>query len=146
MSIIQWNIQSIRTNFNELKFLLTNLNPSCVCLQETMLGSHQMNSPTGYTIVQSPRKRDDGHERSVAILIKNTINFSIIPLDTELQAVAVRIWLGKWYNICSLYLPHIPIQQNSLENLISQLPCPFLLLGDMNAKHPLWNENPNDKG
>ena len=58
MSILQWNIQSIRTKFNELKILLSELNPCCVCLQETMLGDNQMNPPSGYVMLQSRRVRD----------------------------------------------------------------------------------------
>ena len=147
MKIIQWNIQSITSNFSELKVLLNNLNPSCVCLQETMLGDKKFRPPSNYNIVQSPKKRDDGHERSVAILVNKNNNFRTVQLNTSLQAVAIKIWLGKWYTVCSIYLPHITVAQNELETLINQLPEPFLLLGDMNARHHLWGEPvDNDKG
>lgn len=147
MSILQWNIQSIKSNFCELKVLLREEAPSCVCLQETMLGDFKMNPPSQYKIIQSQRKRDDGHERGTAILVRNNTNFEELPLTTNLQAVAAKVWFGKWYTVCSIYLPHIPIQQSDIESLIVQLPRPFLLLGDMNARHHLWGENIiNEKG
>ena len=147
MSILQWNIQSLKSNFSELKTLLHDLNPTCVCLQETMLGDKVCSPPSSYDIIQSPKKRNDGHERSVAILINKNCSFKPLPLNTPLQAVAVQLWLGRWYTVCSLYLPHIVVTQNELENLIDQLPEPFLLLGDMNARHHLWGEPiDNDRG
>ena len=88
MNIIQWNIQSITSNFSELKVLLNNQNPSCVCLQEIMLGDKKFKPSSNYNIVQSPRKRDDGHERSVTILINKSNNYKTVQLNTPLQAIA----------------------------------------------------------
>ena len=112
-----------------------------------MLGDKVCTPRSRYDIIQSPRKRNDGHERRVAILINNNCSFKPLPLNTPLQAVAVQLWLGKWYTVSSLYIPHIVVTQNELENLINQLPEPFLLLGDMNARHHLWGEPiDNDRG
>ena len=65
--ILQWNLQSIKTKYSELKILLKDYEPCCVHLQETMHGNRQLKSPSGYTILQSERARDDGHERGTAI-------------------------------------------------------------------------------
>ena len=35
--IIQWNSRGLKSNYNELLLLLTLLNPSVFCLQETFL-------------------------------------------------------------------------------------------------------------
>ena len=121
MIMLQWNIQSIRTKFNELKILLSELNPCCVSLQETMLGDNQMNPPSGYVMLQSRRVRDDRHERSVAILVNNSVQHENILLNTQLQAAALRIGLGKWYTICTIYLPHIVLTRVDIEQLIGQL-------------------------
>ena len=147
MNILQWNLTSMNTNFNELKILIQENNPTCICLQETRHGDKILKPPSGYKITQSPKKRDDDHERGVAVLIRNNINYKIITLNTNLQAVATRIWMGKWYTVCSIYLPHIDVEKNDILNLLQQLPEPFLLLGDMNARHHLWGEEiDNQKG
>ena len=69
----------------------------------------------------------------------------IIPLNTNLQAVATRLWMGKWYTVCSIYLPHIDVEKNDILNLLQQLPEPFLLLGDMNDRHHLWGEETDNQ-
>ena len=47
--------------------------------------------------------------------------------------------------ICSIYLPGaIGFTNSDLQNLINQLPPPFLLLGDFNAHNPLWGGNDLD--
>ena len=146
MSIIQWNLQSYRTQFNDLKHLLSSTKPACVCLQET-LARNKLNPPSGYKIFTNTPVRTDGHERGSAILVASSIHSKEINLDTSLQAVALRVWLGKWYSICSLYLPHVPVTREEIHHLISQLPSPFLVLGDMNARHEFWGEPlNNDKG
>ena len=147
MNILQWNITSLKTNFCDLKLLLKDENPACVCLQETRHGDQQLNPPSGYRILLSPKKRDDGHERGTALLINKNTNFKKLQLNTNLQAVAAKVWLNKWYTVCSLYLPHINVSEAEIVNLIDQLPKPFLLLGDMNARHSLWGEPiDNEKG
>ena len=148
MNIIQWNITSYRTNFPELKILIRQENPICICLQETRHGDRILNPPSKYNIIQSPKKRDDDHERGVAILIRKNINYQNVQLTTNLQAVAARIWMGKWYTICTLYLPHHDVTEAELTGLILQLPKPYLILGDMNARHHIWGEpvdNPKGK-
>ena len=62
-------------------------------------------------------------------------------MQTPQQAVAVQIDLNKRYTICSLYLPpNDLVQHEVIVDLINQLPQPFLLLGDMNSRHPLWGD------
>ena len=69
-----------------------------------------------------------------------------MPLHTTLEAAAVTINSTKRYTICSVYLsPNANIDMEELKSLIRQLPRPFLLLGDFNAKHPAWDfENSAD--
>ena len=131
---------SYRTQFQDLKLLLRQHIPACICLQETLIANRHINAPSGYTIVCSQPVRQDGHERGTALLIHNRVAYDIIHLNTELQAVAATLHLQKSYTICSLYLPHVPVTTRALEQLLDQLPSPYLLLGDMNAKSPLWGD------
>ena len=145
MSILQWNLTSMNTNFEELDHLLSYKPQMCVCLQETRHGDKNLNPPTGYNITQSDRKRDDYHERGVAILTRKYTNVKPIPLNTNLQAIATRVWLNKSYTVCSLYLPHIPVTKAEIQNLMNQLPKPFILVGDMNARYKQWGENVDNR-
>lgn len=139
-SLIQWNLASYRSKFAELKLLLRDFSPSCVCLQETLLRDLPGIPPSHYSLVQSRVTRPDGHERGAAILVHKSFNFQHFPLNTTLQAVAVTLRLSKAYTICSLYLPHVPVSYQELHNLIQQLPRPFVLMGDFNARSPDWGD------
>ena len=139
-SVIQWNLQSYRTKFSKSRILIKNLFPVCICLQETMHKHNRVSLPKGYAAEVSPLTREDGHERGAAILVQTRFLYNRVPLNTELQAVAIKMHLEKTYTICSLYLPHVAVTKQEIMNLIDQLELPFLLLGDMNARSPLWGE------
>ena len=135
---MQWNIQAIYTHFNDLKYLLNKHNPTCICLQETLINNRPIYPPSGYSILTSTPTRNDNHERGTAILIRNNIFHKQINLNTNLQAVAAKVYIDKIYTICSIYLPHTEITKRDLSQLINQLQPPFLILGDFNAKSPVW--------
>ena len=149
MKIVQWNIQSYNTNSEELKLLIHELgNPEVICLQETVLGHRPMYTPANYSAIQSRRFNEDDPERGVAIMINKGCHHEALQLENlgRVEAVAARVRLGyEWYTICSMYLsPNIRFSEDDISSVIAQLPEPFLLLGDMNAKHPTWGEYPSN--
>ena len=151
MDIIQWNCASYFAQFEQLKILIRDSNhPACLCLQETRHKGRALNPPSGYEAIYSASRRTDDHERGVALLVNKRVNFKKLDLliNSNIEAVAARVWLGKYYTICSIYLsPSLRLQETDILNLINQLPAPYLLLGDLNARHPRWGEPiSNDKG
>ena len=152
-SICHWNIRGYRGNYHHLRTLLSYSQASVVCLQESWLpNDFSTTCPRGFTIYtksgRDPNEDFLAEVGGVSILTKNTIAHSPLNLITNLQAVALRCHINKLYTICSLYLPpNSPVQISDLEDLISQLPSPFLLLGDFNARSPLWGDTvQNQKG
>ena len=74
-----------------------------------------------------------------SFFIKNSIPHTSVNLDTDLQAVAVRLSLHKTFTICTIYIPpRFNLAQKHIDNLVNQLPAPFLLVGDFNAHNELW--------
>ena len=56
-----------------------------------------------------------------------------------MQAVAVKASLHKTITVCNVHIPpHFNVAQNDLDNLVNQLPAPFLFIGDFNAHSDLW--------
>ena len=102
-------------------------------------------APKDYTMLfkRGTQNPETGRFRGgVAILVKHNTPYTQINLQTELQAIAIKIQLDKLYTVCSIYLPpQANIHRAQLENLIQQLPQPYLLLGDLNARHPLWGDD-----
>ena len=57
---------------------------------QTRHGNKILKPPSGYKIIQSPKKRDDDLERGVFVLIIKNIYYKIIPQNTNMQAVATK--------------------------------------------------------
>lgn len=147
-NIIQWNCRGLKANLNDLLLLITNYQPMVICLQETSLKANdkiKIKDYSQYNYIHEAQQRASG---GVSILIRNDIPQSKIPLETKLQAVAVKATLHRTLNICSIYIPpHEPIEETTLNKLIEQLPRPFLLLGDFNSHNIIWgSKNTNKKG
>ncbi|GBM83112.1 hypothetical protein AVEN_73108-1 [Araneus ventricosus] len=78
----------------------------------------------------------------LCILTSNLYPSSPLTLHTSLQAVAVQVHAITLVTVCSVYLlPHDVIDHHVLDNLIDQLPAPFLLLGDFNGHSALWGSD-----
>ena len=51
----------------------------------------------------------------------------------------------KTLTVCNIYLPpSLDVNFSDLEHLIEQLPAPFVLVGDLNAHSPLWDDVKQD--
>ena len=87
-------------------------------------------------------------EDEPSIVINNSVPQSLIPLNTNLQAVAVKVTLHRILHVCSIYLPpgdHFNMAD--IEHLISQLPKPFIIMGDFNSHSNVWGcRDPDQKG
>ena len=144
--IMQWNCRGIYSNYEELQHLLANFQPACICLQELILGQRDPPKPSGYRVYTSPRQNMG--RGGAAILAKNSLPAIEVDIQSELQAVAIRISLPKKYTICSIYLPpNTEVDKRELTDLIMQLPRPFLLLGDCNSRNVEWGDSTtNPKG
>lgn len=143
--IIQWNCRGLRSNYNEILLLLSLLNPSVLCLQETFLktdDSLNIKDYNSYNYIYSGGQRPSGGS---SILVKSCLPQREIPIQTELQAVAISVTLDKEITICSIYIPpSFSLKNEQLESLISQLPSPYLLVGDFNGHNILWGCKSNN--
>ena len=119
--------------------MINETNPGAICLQETKLGDKPFNFGLNYCFYRSPPIDSERAKGGAAIIIKKSVQQSSIDLNTRLQAVAVRVLFNKFLTICSIYLPpDCNFNCEDLQDLIDQLPPPFLILGDFNAHNPLW--------
>ena len=81
-----------------------------------------------------------------SIVVNNRVPQSLIPLNTNLQAIAVKVTLHKTIHVCSLYLP--PGDRFNivdLEHLLAQLPKPFIIMGDFNSHSSVWGCRDTDQ-
>lgn len=81
----------------------------------------------------------------VVIFIKSHTIPEEITLNTNLEAVAVKIRFPLCITLCNIYLPNSnSVNKIDLNNLISQLPTPFIILGDFNCHHFYWGSDKCD--
>ena len=93
--IIQWNCKGLRTRAEELKVLLRESNPGVICLQETKLGPEVFNPGLNYNIFSSAPPAGDHAHGGAAINVHKSLQYSPLPVVTDLQAVALTVVLEK---------------------------------------------------
>lgn len=142
--IVQWNCEGLKQKVDVLKEIIREKDPVCICLQETKLKYNADFKINGFKEFLKSKQLQEGENAhgGVGIWIQNSKPAHQVPLQTNLQAVAVSVMLHKTITICSLYLPpNEPITRQEIENLLHQLPKPFLVLGDYNAHSRLWYDD-----
>ena len=147
-TILQWNLRGFYCQQEHLKILLYRHNPIVVCLQETNFSAEHVAHIRHYSAYHRNRLTALHASGGVAIYIKDNIPHKEITLTTSLEAVAVSIMLSMPISICNVYLPNSnDLDPLILQELIHQLPHPFLLLGDFNSHSTLWGcSNTNTRG
>ena len=120
--------------------LTAEVNPVAVCLQETMLEQFTP-CPREFSFLRTPYDPAVGSIHGSILYIRKDIPHASLMLNTTLEAIAVKVHLDRQIALCSLYLPpNQPVSKEDILHLINQLPPPFMLVGDFNARHPLWGD------
>ena len=90
-SILQWNCRGFRPNFKEIKNLISNFRPYILALQETHFKDTDNVNIRGFDhYFKICVSEVDGRATG-----KKGIPHEALELDTELQAVAVKVSLHK---------------------------------------------------
>ena len=144
---MQWNCEGIKTKINSgdaLQFIKES-GAKILVWQETKLAKDQFFRIKGFKSYLKNLEVDGPTSHGgVGIFVKNFASSYQIKLNTSLQAVAVSVKIQARITICSIYLPpREPVELYQLQQLIDQLPKPFLLLGDFNAHHSMWHDSRN---
>ena len=158
MALIQWNIRGFTSNREQVRILFQEHDISAICLQETKLGNHSPNIGPNFIFYRSPPLIGARAQGGTGIIVHKSVNHRHVQLNTVLQACAVQIFTTKWITLCSVYLdPNLEdrlqdvhgncrqLALNDLQSLLDQLPQPFILMGDFNAKHTLWGNSNCDR-
>ena len=145
--IVQWNCRGLRHKIDEIQLIIKDYNPTAFCVQETLLKESESISIKNYTIYNTIPPIDNGKiSGGAGILVRNDTPHTELKLNTPLQATAIQLNIQKQITLCSIYLPpKANLNQKDLDNLMKQLPSPYLILGDFNAHNKLWGCSKNDK-
>ena len=138
--ILQWNCRGIRANYQDLQAVIRWRNPLIIGLQETKLAPAMRCAVKGYSVFRRDLVSQTIAHGGVLLAVHNSLPARQLPLQTTLQAVAVRVHvLHREITVCSLYLPPgIPLPVVELRQLFLELPAPVLVVGDFNAHSTAW--------
>lgn len=138
IKVLQWNIRSFVSNFNDLKILIKELNPDIIALSETFLRSYIDVSLSGYSLLRQDRA--DGYG-GIAFAIRNYIPY----VEIDLQAMVLPVGLQisgvqcAGYKIFNLYVPpDVRLSPSVLDHVFSLADRSSLFIGDFNAQNSLW--------
>jgi exonuclease III len=105
LNILQWNVKSFYARLPHIHQAIDELHPDILCLQETWLKNHnKINIKRFHDAVRFDRVGRTGG--GVMILIRQSIPFSIIDLNSRIESCAAKLYLPSGtISICCLYLP-----------------------------------------
>ena len=104
---------------------------------------HQHEKLYSYNYIKQYTDRSCGRS---SIIINKNIPHSKITLNTNMQAVTISATLHKTITVCSIYIPpNEEPKELELNNLIEQLPRPFIIMGDFNSHNEIWGSKKTDK-
>ena len=135
----------MKPNYNEVSLLISEYNPSVFCFQETFLKPDDNISLKGFNVYDCVHTNCLRPSGGASIFVKSSFPQRKIDLKTELQATAISVTLDRQITICSVYIPpSFSLNSQHLDNLLQQLPSPYILLGDFNGHNILWGGQNND--
>ena len=123
--IIQWNCRGLRSNREDIEWLISKYAPAAICLQETMLKPEH--TPTFKHYSAYYKSNIQGHG-GVCILV---------------EVVAVCITINhKTYTVASVYVPTSgTLNELAFDRMIKSFSSRYLVLGDFNGHSYLWGAN-----
>ena len=135
LTVLQLNIRNWKTNKYLFSVDLSNYHPHVILLNETSCTENNIKL-RGYYVIQNCTERFSG----VAILIHNTVQFSIIPTkDKDTLSIKINTSLGPLIIATSYIPPRLNVIPSISINKILDYNLPTLFIADFNAHHPMFH-------
>ncbi|KAE9534168.1 hypothetical protein AGLY_008675 [Aphis glycines] len=143
--IIQWNINGLQKHYTDIHRAKFSIQPIAFCFQETNLRPNASFTIRGYIGYFKNRQTNLRASGGVADFVSTLIESTEISIQSNLEVIAISLHTKNPLCICNIYLPDSSnLLLNDLNNIIRQLPKPFLFLGDFNSRNPIWGSNYTD--
>ena len=143
LNILHWNAEGIQNKKATLAERLKQEDIDVACIQETHLKENLRLSMRGYQVVR--QDRTDRIKGGVLILIKNSLPYQEIIVDTENQAEiqGIRVIMGN--ETLTIFNEYCPVDRNlSLGKIeIGETSC--IVVGDFNSHSEAWSYSEADR-
>ena len=156
LQIIQWNARSLSNNDSDLRVLLSTQSPHIVAIQETWLkqiDNQKNNTPyfRSYEVYRKDRKDRTRRGGGILMLIRKDITYKVKELTPfnnnnsklEIQIITIQS-NSQDIDIVNIYNPpDNNLNINEFKHYFSQINNNYLIMGDFNGHHPLWEPQKN---
>lgn len=116
-----------------------------ISLQETNLKNNFIPNIKNYNIFYTNRQNCIGASGGVASVIHIDYLCEQIPIYSNIEVIVVQITLESNISICNKYIPNqTSFNTFDEDNIIKQLPKPFILLGYFNSHSEYWGSDITD--
>ena len=143
LNILHWNAEGIQNKKATLAERLKQEDIDVACIQETHLKENLRLSMRGYQVVR--QDRTDRIKGGVLILIKNSLPYQEIIVDTENQAEiqGIRVIMGN--ETLTIFNEYCPVDRSlSLGKMeIGETSC--IVVGDFNSHSEAWGYSESDR-
>ena len=145
--MIQWNSNGISNKLEMVAKLITDQNPNIICFQESHFKKYDFRNLKNYKCFFKNRTNVEKASGGVATYIEEGLICEEYSVISSLESVVVSIFINnKKINICNVYLPNSQqLRLAELENLIEQLPKPYIIVGDFDSHNYIWGSNHIDE-
>ena len=146
-NIISWNCDGFFSHFNEFQIVCQDFNPIFFCVQETKFKFDYKPDRIGKfnCFSKNFQAANNVAQGGVLILINENYYATEFPLNSDFQAIAVKVFFPIEFVLCCLYIPNSKcLTKNQLNNLIAQLGPNFMIVTDPNAHNLIWGSNKDD--
>lgn len=146
--LVQWNCDGFYPRLERIQQLISDTLPNIICLQETNFKETHKPYLRGYESYHRLRTSFVRASGGASIFVTSDCFSRELPILTNLEAVAVEVWCPQKITICSVYIPpSYNLTEAEVQDLIRQLPNPFIIVGDFNAHSAMWgSENTFGRG
>lgn len=147
-NIIQWNIDGFFSHLESFKLLVNKYLPYAICIQETKFNFNFVPEFKNYKNYYKNFQSELYAKRGLLTLVDDNFFSEEVVLNTNLEALAVKIFTPLEFTLCNLYLPGDSVVSISqMSNLIKQLGKNFMICVDANSYNLLWgSKHTNARG
>lgn len=99
-TVISWNCNGFFHHLPDLQILIKEYSPKVIALQETYIPPNREVRLRNYNIFNLPSPQNGRSNGGVLLAVRSEIHAEQIDLNTEPQAVAVRLLLPTSLTVC----------------------------------------------
>lgn len=142
IEIIQFNCNGARAQFIQIGILIKRYAPSFILLQELRMTKKEKFNMKGYVFLRKHPFPESSSQPSVGMLIKQGIQYDLIDTPADQLIIGINTICRVPIALFTYYDNHRTnkLCEKQLSSICELSHNKTVLMGDFNARHPLWDQ------